>query len=128
MKLWRSVNMRKCLVLIMLGLFVLAFPGPVLASPVTVTGDVVSLSCYYQDHKNIGKAGMLCANATVKYIGDPVGLVATDGTVYQLEGPILGVNNAKAVPLLGHKVTITGETRVKAHMPMLSASEAKIID
>jgi hypothetical protein len=120
--------MRKYFVLIMLGLLVGALAAPVLAETVTVTGDVVSLSCYYQDHKNIGKAGMLCANATVKYIGDPVGLVASNGTVYQLEGPIIGINNAKAVPLLGHKVTITGETRIKAHMPMLKASEAKILD
>jgi len=120
--------MRKWVVVSMVGLFVGTGAGKAFAAPVTVTGDVVSLSCYYQNHKNIGKAGMLCANATIKYIGDPVGLVAADGAVYQLEGPILGVNNDKAVPLLGHKVTITGETRIKAHMPMLNASEAKIID
>jgi hypothetical protein len=120
--------MKKWMVVLMVGLFVGTWSRAVFAAPVTVSGDIVSLSCYYENHKNIGKAGMLCANATVKYIGDPVGLVATDGTVYQLEGPILGVNNDKAVPLLGHKVTITGEVRVKAHMTMLNASEAKITD
>ena len=100
---------------------------PAFADPQTITGDVVSLSCYYQNKKNIGKAGMLCANATVKYEGNPVGFVTEDGKVYQFAGGLVANNNAKSIPLLGHTVTITGNVYEEAGMAMISADDAKIV-
>lgn len=95
----------------------------------TITGQVISLSCYYQNPANVGQAGMVCAWATVKYEGNPVGVLARDGKVYQLEGDIVANDNAKIVPFLGKSVSITGEvTEARGHMPMLRASEAKLAD
>jgi hypothetical protein len=92
----------------------------------TVTGQVISLSCYYQNHANVGQAGMVCAWATVKYEGNPVGLLTADGKVYQLAGDLVANNNAKMVPFLGRTVTITGDvTEARGHILMLTASEVK---
>ena len=92
----------------------------------TVTGQVISLSCYYQNHANVGQAGMVCAWATVKYEGNPVGLLTADGKVYQLAGDLVANNNAKMVPFLGRTVTITGDvTEARGHVFMLTASDVK---
>ena len=99
--------------------------APLFAASETVTGEVVSLSCYFQNKKNIGKAGLLCAQATVKYEGNPVGLVTADGKVYQLAGGLVANNNAKMVPLLNHIVTVTGEVSKKAGIMVISADEVK---
>ena len=94
----------------------------------TVTGTVVSLSCYFSDKKNIGKAGMLCELATVKYEGNPVGIVTEDGKVYQLAGDIVANNNAKVVPLLSKVVRLTGDVTQKAGISVLKADEATVVD
>jgi len=99
--------------------------APLFAATETVTGEVVSLSCYFQNKKNVGKAGLLCAQATVKYEGNPVGIVTSDGRVYQLAGGLVANNNAKLVPLLSHTVSVTGEVSKKAGMMVISADEAK---
>ena len=97
-----------------------------LAKTETVTGQVISLSCYYQNHANVGQAGMVCAWATVKYESNPVGLLASDGKVYQLSGALVANNNAKMVPFLGRNVTITGDvTEARGHTLLLTASEVK---
>ncbi len=97
------------------------------AATETVTGQVISLSCYYQNHANVGQAGMLCAWATVRYEGNPVGILTSDGKVYQLAGAIVANNNAKLAPLLGKTVSITGDvTEGRGHMPMLTAADAKL--
>ena len=70
---------------------------------------------------------MLCALATVKYERNPVGLLTADGTVYQLAGGLVANNNAKAVPLLTHTVTVTGEVYEKAGMTMISADDAQLV-
>ncbi len=94
----------------------------------TVTGEVISLSCYFQNHNNVGQAGLLCALATIKYEANPVGLLATDGKVYQLAGAIVAGDNAKVVPLLGHTVSITGDVaETRGHMLMLKADSATLV-
>ena len=93
----------------------------------TVTGEVVSLSCYFDNKKNIGKAGLLCAIATVKYEGNPVGLVTADGSVYQFGGGLVANNNAKCLPLLSHTVTVTGEITQKAGISVISANDATLV-
>jgi hypothetical protein len=105
----------------------LGWAAPLFAATETVTGEVVSLSCYFQNKKNVGKAGLLCAQATVKYEGNPVGLVTADGKVYQLAGGLVANNNAKVVPLLSHTVTVTGEVSKKAGIMVISVDEAKTV-
>src|SRR5215467_4218470 len=117
--------MRKLIAFLLVMLSVGMAAAPVLAATETVTGEVVSLSCYFQNKKNVGKAGLLCALATVKYEANPVGLVTADGKVYQLAGGLVANNNAKVVPLLSHTVTVTGEVSKKAGMMMITADEAK---
>lgn len=101
---------------------------PAAASTETVTGEVISLSCYFQNPANIGSAGHVCALATVKYEGNPVGLLTADGKVYQMAGGLVANNNAKMVPFLGHTVTITGDvSEARGHILMITAADAKLI-
>ena len=117
--------MRKYTAFLLLMLTAGMLAAPVFAATETVTGEVVSLSCYFQNKKNVGKAGLLCAQATVKYEANPVGLVTADGKVYQLAGGLVANNNAKVVPLLSHTVTVTGEVSKKAGIMVITADEAK---
>ena len=119
--------MRKFLVVLVVALCIEASAMALLAAPMTVTGEVISLSCYFNNKKNVGKAGLLCANATIKYEGNPAGLLTTDGKVYQLAGGLVANNNAKVVPLLSHTVTVTGEVTEKAGMPVITADDAKLV-
>ncbi len=87
---------------------------------------MISLSCYFQNPANVGAAGAVCAWATVKYEGNPVGLLTADKKVYQLAGGVVANNNARMVPFLGKVVTITGEvTEARGHMMVLRASDVK---
>jgi hypothetical protein len=119
--------MRIYVALLMIGLYIGGSAAPVFAKTETVTGEVISLSCYFQNKKNVGQAGLLCALATVKYEGNPVGLLTAGGKVYQLAGGLVANNNAKVVPLLSHTVTVTGDVYEKTGMTMISADEAKIV-
>ena len=92
-----------------------------------MTGEVISLSCYFQNKKNVGQAGMICAIATIKYEGNPPGLLTADGKVYQLAGGLVARNNVKVVPLLGHTVTVTGDVYDKDGMTMIAADDAKMV-
>jgi alanine dehydrogenase len=128
MNMNRSLTMRKVIAVLIAGLSVVASATPVFAKTDTVTGEVISLSCYFQNKANVGRAGMVCANATVKYEGNPVGLLTADGKVYQLAGGLVANNNAKMVPFLGHTVTITGDvTETKAHLMVMTAADAKLV-
>ena len=101
-----------------------------LAKTETVTGQVVDLVCYARNKANTGSdhdQGFACAQACVKWEGNPVGLVTADGKVYQFAGDLVANNNAKAVPLLSHTVTVTGDVTEKDGMMMLAASDAKVI-
>jgi hypothetical protein len=120
-----SLTMRKFIAVLIVGLCVGA---SAFAKTDTVTGEVISLSCYFQNKANVGNAGMVCALATVKYEGNPVGLLTADGTVYQLAGGLVANNNAKMVPYLSHTVTITGDvSETKEHMLVITAADAKLI-
>lgn len=96
------------------------------ATTETVRGEVISLSCYFQNPSNVGPAGALCAWATVKYEGNPVGILTADKKVYQLAGGLVANDNAKMVPFLGKIVTITGEvTESRGHVMILTANDVK---
>jgi hypothetical protein len=56
--------------------------GPLKGEPVTVTGEIIDLSCYLQVGKHGDKhrdCGQKCARN-----GQPIGLLTADGTVYML--------------------------------------------
>lgn len=99
--------------------------APLAAATETITGEVVSLSCYLNDKTQIGKKGYVCALATVKWESNPAGLLNADGKLYQIAGGLTANNNAKLWPILGHTVTITGDVSMKDGMPMISADDAR---
>ena len=92
----------------------------------TVTGQVVCLVCYARNNANTGSdhdSGRVCAEACVKWEGNPVGIVATDGKVYQFAGGLVANNNAVASRHVAHKVTVTGEVYEKDGMTMIRADD-----
>lgn len=94
--------------------------------PRTVTGQVVCLVCYHRNHANTGAdhdSGRMCAHACIKWEGNPAGIVASDGTVYQLAGGVVADNNAKVLPHIAHSVSVTGEVYEKDGMTMIRTNE-----
>ena len=63
----------------------------------------------FKTRKTSGKAGLLCALATVKYEGNPVGTAHRRRQGVSAGGRLVANNNARLVPLLSHTVTVTGE-------------------
>src|SRR5262245_9074739 len=95
----------------------------------TVTGQVVCLVCYARNNANTGSdhdSGRVCAEACIKWEGNPVGIVATDGKVYQFAGGLVANNNAKASQHIAHKVTVTGEVYEKDGMAMIRADDLQM--
>ena len=122
--------MRKLMAVLVGGLSVTACGTSALAKTETVTGQVVDLVCYAKNNANTGldhDDGRVCAIACVKWEGNPVGIVATDGKVYQFAGGLVANNNAKIVPHLAHTVTVTGDVTEKDGMMMLSANDVTMV-
>jgi hypothetical protein len=95
----------------------------------TVTGQVVCLVCYARNHANTGvdhDSGRACAQACVRWEGNPVGIVASDGKVYQFTGGLVANNNAKAAPHLAQTVSVTGEVFEKDGMAMIRANDVTV--
>ena len=107
--------------------FVLAIAAPLFAAPETITGEVISLSCYTQDKTEIGRKGYTCALATIKWEGNPAGILTADGKLYQLTGAVLGKNNIKIADHIAHTVTVTGTVYEKAGMTMLSSDTLTMV-
>jgi hypothetical protein len=104
----------------------------------TVTGKVIDLFCYDpktgantgMDHIVAGAAGQEgreCAWACAKWEGQPVGLLTTDGKLYQLAGGVVADNNSKIAPHITHTVTITGDVAEKDGIMTLTASNLKMV-
>jgi len=94
----------------------------------TVTGRVVCLVCYSRNKANTGTdhdSGRMCAHACIKWEGNPAGVVAADGKVYQLAGGVVANNNAGVLPHIAHAVSVTGEVYEKDGMTMIRADELK---
>jgi hypothetical protein len=85
---------------------------PIFGATETVTGQLVDLACYGQDKANKGNEhknrGMICAQACARE-GFPVGLVTSEGKVYQVVGELAANSNKGLVPYVGQSVTISGE-------------------
>jgi len=95
---------------------------PLPGKSVSVTGEIVDLSCYLQ----VGKHGAPHVNCVKKCVnaGQPIGLLAKDGTVYMLmpeehhprrDGQTTGFRQA-AADHMGHIMEVNGtETMVSGH-------------
>ena len=96
----------------------------------TVTGRVVCLVCYSRNKANTGAdhdSGRMCAHACIRWEGNPAGIVAADGKVYQLAGGVIANNNAGVLPHIAHMVAATGEVYDKDGMTMIRATELKAV-
>jgi hypothetical protein len=94
----------------------------------TVTGRVVCLVCYARNKANTGAdhdSGRMCAHACIKWEGNPAGVVATDGNVYQLAGAVTANNNSGILPHIAGMVSVTGDVYEKDGMTMIRSSELK---
>lgn len=106
-----------------------ALAAPSFATTETVTGKVVDLACFALDKTNTGIThkgkGYDCAQNCARE-GFAVGLLTTDGKVYQITGDLAANKNAKLVPHMSHTVTITGDVSEKDGQMMISSSELKM--
>ena len=121
--------MRKALAVLIVGLSVGAC-GSAFAKTETVTGQVIDLYCYSRNNKDVGmdhRDGRECAWACIKWEGQPVGLLTSDGKVYQLAGALVAGNNDKVAPHLTHTVTVTGDVTEKDGMTMLAANALTMV-
>jgi hypothetical protein len=99
-------------------------PGPTR----TIAGQVVCLVCYARNKANTGADhddGRMCAQACIKWEGNPVGVLTSDGKVYQLAGAVVANNNAKVVPHIARRVSVTGDVYEKDGMTMIRADDVK---
>lgn len=119
--------MRMVVVALLGGACVMGALLPLRAATDTLTGEVISLSCYMNDKTKIGRKGYVCALATVKWEGNPAGLLTADGKAYQIAGGLTKNNNEKLWPVLSHTVTITGDVSVQEGMPTITADDVKDI-
>jgi len=96
----------------------------------TVTGQVIDLYCYSRDKEATGmdhREGRECALACIKWEGQPVGLLTSDGKVYQLAGPVVAHNNAKVAPHLTHTVTVTGDAVDRNGIMTITATDLTMV-
>jgi uncharacterized membrane protein len=111
-------------------LMVLMVAGSALAAE--VTGVLVDEACYTKDKANTTNAhkgmGDTCAQACAKK-GNTVALVTEKGDVYQVMpmGDLAGDMNAKLVPHMSHKVTLTGDVMDVKGKKMIHATALKMI-
>src|SRR4029079_16855784 len=97
-----------------------------------VTGVLVDEACYTKDKANTTNAhkgmGETCAQDCAKK-GNQVALVTEKGEVYEVMpmGDLAGDKNAKLVPHMSHKVTLTGDVMDSGGKKMIHATALKMI-
>jgi hypothetical protein len=122
--------MRTSVAALLGALGILALAVPACAATETVTGQVIDLVCYTRNKANTGldhDRAKACALACAKWEGQPVGLLSSDGKVYQVVGELAANNNARIVPHMSHTVTITGDVTTKDGMMMIAANNVKMV-
>jgi hypothetical protein len=111
-------------------IFASASAGRALAASETVTGTLVDLQCYSLNKAETGSAhrrgtAQICAQACARE-GFTVGLLTSDGKVYEVKGGLAANINAKLVPHMSHNVTITGDVTVKDGVSTITADDLKM--
>jgi len=99
------------------------------AATETLTGQLVDLA-YYSLNKNAVGAGHLYgivgAQATARE-GFPVGLLTSEGKVYEIRGGLAANMNAKLIPHFAHTVSITGDVAEKDGIKTITADDLKVV-
>jgi hypothetical protein len=117
---------------ILAGAVVILFGAGLPAYAAEVTGVLVDKACYTKDKANTTNAhkgmGETCAQACAKK-GNTVALVTDKGEVYDVMpmGELAGDNNAKLVPHMAHRVTLTGDVMSAKDSKMIHATALKMI-
>jgi hypothetical protein len=113
--------------------FVVALASPALAKTETVKGQIVDVGCYKMDKSNTGVDHKMpkgdtkdCAIGCAK-AGQPMGVLTSDGKVYEIAGGLAADKNAKIVPHVGHTVEITGDVMDHGGKMMISADSLTMI-
>jgi hypothetical protein len=126
----RSFKMHKSAAVLVGTLLVATIVIPVFGNIESVTGQLIDLACYSQNKEDTANQhrgkGSICAQACARE-GFPVGLLTTDGKVYQVMGELAANSNAKLVPYMGQAVTITGEVKEKDGQMMILGSDLKMV-
>jgi hypothetical protein len=94
----------------------------------TITGQVVCLVCYARNKANIGAdhdSGRMCAQACIRWEGNPAGIIDANGKVYQLIGGVVANNNARVLPHIARRASVTGEVFEKDGMTMIRADDMR---
>jgi len=114
--------------LLLATLLLVTFALPAFAETKTVTGKLVDLACYGQNKENTENAhkgkGYDCGKACARE-GFPVGILTSDGKVYQVSGDLAAHANAKLVPHIAETVTITGDVSEKGGIAVITSNELK---
>ena len=122
--------MRQSAVVIIGALLMVALAAPSFATTETVTGQLIDLACFFLNQENTANAhknkGYNCAQACARE-GFAVGILTAGGKVYELTGDLAADKNAKLVPHMAHKVTITGDVSEKNGQMMIVASDLRMI-
>jgi hypothetical protein len=124
-----SLKMRRSAA-VLISVLAVTMVAPVFANTETVTGQLLDLACYSQRKEDTGNQhrgkGLTCAQACARE-GFAVGLLTTDGKVYQVVGELSANSNAKLVPYMAQTVTITGDVSEKARQATIAGSDLKAI-
>ena len=101
-------------------------PAPAISASETMTGQVIDLACYMLDRKNTTAThtgrGYTCGQACAKE-GFQVGLLTSDGQVFEIVGGLAANKNAKLIAHIGEVVTIAGELGKRDGFTTISASD-----
>jgi len=102
--------------LLLAGLLVVGAPvvaqEPVIkrSAPMTMTGEIVDISCYKSKGVagGTGEAHLDCAKMCVLEKGAQVGILTDGDGLFRIWGPMAADKFAKVLPYLGQQVEITG--------------------
>ena len=97
--------------------------GALRAETATVTGELVTIMCV-EGHGNGGR-GAAHVDCAVKCAKDgyQLGVIADDGTLFKLAGPLTAGNNETLQPLLAKRVAATGDVTKTDEGTVLNASK-----
>jgi hypothetical protein len=122
--------MRKSASVLVGALLVATTVAPVFGNIGSVTGKLIDLACYSQNKEDTANEhrgkGVICAQACARE-GFAVGLLTTDGKVYQVMGELAANSNARLVPQMGQAVIIAGEVKEKDGQIMIFGSDLKAV-
>lgn len=80
------------------------------SAPMTMTGEIVDISCYKSKGvaEGTGAKHVDCAKVCILEKGAQVGILTDGDGLFKLWGPITANNYAKVMPLIGQQVEVTG--------------------